>query len=316
MWLNLINTSLSQLLDYGAPILFAALGGVMTENAGVTNIALEGIMRFAGFFGVWGAFVSSNPWVGLLWGIAIGILVGAFHGYVTVTWAGDQIVSGVAINVIATAMMTYLLEFIFNTTGYSPSVAYFGSQANRVNIPILEKIPILGAFSHLTVLVWFSLIFVFVIHFILYHTVLGLRIRAVGEYPLAAETLGVNVIRIKWFGVIAGSILASFGGVAMCLGTMASFNNTGVAGGKGFIALAAMIFGKWTPVGAMWASYLFAFAQVLQSILQSIATGFASKIPAGFYLALPYILTIGALVGVVGKAIGPASDGVPYKKES
>jgi simple sugar transport system permease protein len=314
--MQLLNQSIAQMLDFAAPILLAALGGVISENAGVVNIALEGIMRFAAFFGVWGAAVSKNPWVGLLWGIGIGILVGAFHAYITVKWAGDQIVSGVAINVVAMGIITYFLELIFKTTGYSPSVPYFGSAVNRINLSFLSKIPLLGAFSRLTIFVWFSLLFTGGLHFLLYHTVLGLRIRSVGENPIAAETLGVNVFKIKWFSAIMGAIFAAIGGAALSIGTMASFNNTGVAGGKGFIALAAMIFGKWTPFGAMWASFLFASAQVLQFILQATATGIAAQIPVGFYLALPYILTIGALIGVVGKAIGPAADGVPYKKES
>ncbi len=313
-WTYLINESLKQMLDFAAPILFAALGGVISENSGVVNIALEGIMRFAAFFGVWGAFNSGNPWVGLLWGVLIGALLGAFHAYITVKWAGDQIVSGVAINVIATAMITYFLEWIFKTTGYSPTVAYFGSSKYLVNINFIENIPVLGAFAHLHILIWISLILVFVLHFILYHTVLGLRIRSVGEYPLAAETLGVDVLKVKWIAVILGSIIAALGGISLSLGTMSSFTNS-MPSGKGFIGLAAMIFGKWTPIGAMLASFLFASAQVLQFLLQAIAKGIAAKIPVGFYLALPYILTIGALVGVVGKAVAPAADGVPYKKE-
>jgi len=312
--ISFLNASIAQTLDYTAPILFAALGGLMSENAGVVNIALEGMMRFAAFFGVWGAFVSGSPWVGLLWGIGIGIVLGALHAYITVKWAGDQIISGVAINVMAMGIITYLLELIFKTTGYSPPAPYFGAEANKIHLAFLNKIPVLGAFSDLTILVWISLILVVVLHFVLYHTVLGLRIRAVGENPHAAETLGVNVFRIKWFAVIMGSIFAAFGGMALSLGTLSSFTNS-MAMGKGFIGLAAMIFGKWTPFGALIASLIFAFAQVLQLLLQGTVTGFAKQIPLGFYLSLPYFLTIGALIGVVGRAIAPAADGVPYKKE-
>ena len=313
--MSLLNSSLTQTMDYAAPILFAALGGVMSENAGVVNIALEGIMRFSAFFGVWGAYISGTPWVGLLWGIGIGIVIGSLHAYITVKWAGDQIVSGVAINVMSMGIITYLLELIFKTTGYSPPVPYFGSSMNRIHIASLDNIPFLGAFSNLTVLVWFAIILTVLMHFMLYRTVLGLRIRSVGENPHAAETLGINVIRIKWFAVIMGSVFAAFGGMALSLGTLSSFTNA-MANGKGFIGLAAMIFGKWTPLGAMAASLLFAAAQVIQLLLQIAASGFAKMIPLGFYLALPYILTIGALIGVVGRAVAPAADGVPYKKES
>jgi len=314
--MQLLNLAIAMMLDFAAPILLASLGGVISESSGVVNIALEGIMRFSAFFGVWGSAVAKNQWVGLLWGIGIGLVVGAFHAYITVKWAGDQIVSGVAINVVSLGIITYFLELIFKTTGYSPSVPYFGSAANRISLTFLSKIPVLGAFSRLTIFVWLSLLLTGGLHFLLYHTVLGLRIRSVGENPTAAETLGVNVFKIKWFAVIMGSVFAAIGGAALSLGTMASFNNTGVAGGKGFIALAAMIFGKWTPFGAMLAAFLFASAQVLQFILQATARGIASQIPSGFYSALPYFLTIGALVGVVGKAVGPAADGIPYKKES
>ncbi|MGB9694669.1 MAG: ABC transporter permease [Caldisericaceae bacterium] len=313
--MNILNQSLAQMLDFAAPILFAALGGVITENGGVVNIALDGIMRFAAFFAVWGSFVSKSPWVGLLWGLGIGVAVGAFHAYITVKWAGDQIVSGVAINVVAVGIITYFLELIFKTTGYSPSVAYFGSAANRINLPFLTKIPLLGAFDNLTIFVWLSLILVFGLHFMLYHTVIGLRIRSVGENPIAAETLGIDVLKTKWLSTILGAVFAAIGGMALSIGSLSSFTNA-MPAGKGFIALAAMIFGRWTPFGAMWASFLFAFAQVLQFILQATAKGIASEIPVGFYLALPYFLTIGALIGVVGKAVGPAADGVPYKKES
>lgn len=313
--MSLFNDTISQTLDYAAPILFAALGGLVSENAGVVNIALEGMMRFAAFFGVWGAFVSGSPWVGLLWGIGIGILLGILHAFITVKWAGNQIVSGVAINVMAIGIITYLLELVFKTTGYSPPAPYFGSEATRIHLTFLKDIPFLGGFANLTIFVWFSLILVFILHFVLYHTVIGLRIRAVGENPRAAETLGVNVFKIKWFSVILGSIFAAFGGMALSLGTLSSFTNS-MAMGKGFIGLAAMIFGKWTPFGALGAALLFAFAQVLQLLLQSTVSGFAKMIPLGFYLALPYLLTIGALIGFIGRAIAPAADGIPYKKES
>ncbi len=312
--LLLLNSTIAQTLDYAAPILFAALCGVISENAGVVNIGLEGIMRFAAFFGVWGAAIAKNPWMGLLWGIALGIILGLMHGYITVKWAGDQIVSGIAINVMALGIGTYLLQAVFKTTGYSPPVPYFGAEVNRIHFAFLKHIPVLGAFSDLTFLVWLSLITVILIHFILYHTVLGLRIRAVGENPQAAETLGVNVFKIKWFAVITGSVSAALGGVALSLGTLSSFTNA-MPMGKGFIGLAAMIFGKWTPFGALIASLIFAFAQVLQLLLQSTASGVAKMIPLGFYLSLPYFLTIGALIGVVGKAVAPAADGIPYKKE-
>jgi len=143
-WTYLINQSLAQMLDFAAPILFAALGGVISENAGVVNIALDGIMRFAAFFGVWGAFRAGDPLTGLLWGVGIGFLLGVFHAYITVKWAGDQIVSGVAINIVAVGVITYFLEWIFETTGYSPPAPYFGDPKNLVNINFIENVPRFG----------------------------------------------------------------------------------------------------------------------------------------------------------------------------
>ncbi|HWQ22074.1 MAG TPA: ABC transporter permease [Clostridia bacterium] len=308
-----INLTIAQMLDYTTPILFAALCGVLSENAGVVNIGLDGIMRFGAFFGLLGAFFSHSPWIGLLFGIAIGCLVGALHAFITIRWNGDQTVAGTAINVIAVGLMTYLLEFVFSTTGYSPQLQnYFGAQAYRVHLPFLAKIPLLGAFSNLSFMIWLALICTILLHVLLYHTVLGLRIRTCGENPKAATTLGINVFKVRWFAVIAGAALAGIGGAALSISSFSGFSDS-MPNGVGFIGMAAMIFGKWTPFGALGAALLFGTGQIVQSIIA--VTGIAPKLAPGLTLILPYVLTLAVLAGFVGKSIAPAADGLPYYKE-
>ena len=308
-----INLTIAQMLDYTMPILFAALCGVLSESAGVVNIGLDGIMRFGAFFGLLGAFFSHSPWIGLLFGIAIGCLVGALHAFITIRWNGDQTVSGTAINVIAVGLMTYLLEYVFSTTGYSPQLQnYFGAQAYRVHLPFLAKIPLLGAFSNLSFMIWFGFICTVLMHVLLYHTVLGLRIRTCGENPRAATTLGINVFRIRWFAVIVGAALAGIGGATLSISSFSGFSDS-MPNGVGFIGLAAMIFGKWTPFGALGAALLFGTGQIAQSIIA--VTGIAPKLAPGLTLILPYVLTLAVLAGFVGKSIAPAADGLPYYKE-
>ena len=308
-----INLTIAQMLDYTMPILFAALCGVLSESAGVVNIGLDGIMRFGAFFGLLGAFFSHSPWIGLLFGIAIGCLVGALHAFITIRWNGDQTVSGTAINVIAVGLMTYLLEYVFSTTGYSPQLQnYFGAQAYRVHLPFLARIPLLGAFSNLSFMIWFGFICTVLMHVLLYHTVLGLRIRTCGENPKAATTLGINVFRIRWFAVVAGAALAGIGGATLSISSFSGFSDS-MPNGVGFIGLAAMIFGKWTPFGALGAALLFGTGQIVQSIIA--VTGIAPKLAPGLTLILPYVLTLAVLAGFVGKSIAPAADGLPYYKE-
>lgn len=308
-----INVTIAQMLDYTTPILFAALCGILSESSGVVNIGLDGIMRFGAFFGLLGAFFSHSPWIGLLFGIAIGCLVGALHAFITIKWNGDQTVAGTAINVIAVGLMTYLLEFVFSTTGYSPQLQnYFGAQAYRVHLPFLAKIPVLGAFSNLSFMIWFAFICTVLMHVLLYHTVLGLRIRTCGENPKAATTLGINVFRVRWFAVVAGAALAGIGGAALSISSFSGFSDS-MPNGVGFIGLAAMIFGKWTPFGALGAALLFGTGQIIQSIIA--VTGIAPKLAPGLTLILPYVLTLAVLAGFVGKSIAPAADGLPYYKE-
>lgn len=308
-----IVSILSSLIKFGTPIIIASLGGVMAENAGVVNLALEGMMRMGGFFAVFGSYISGNPWIGLLFGMAIGALAGLLHGYISISLRGNQIVSGVAINVFALGGMTFFLERYFNTTGHSPSVNSF---MNSPIFPDLAKVRIIGEFfKELNIFVLLALVLPFVIHFYLYKTAMGLRHRAVGEHPEAADTLGINVYRMRYFAVIISGILAAIAGASMSIGQLDLFDNH-MPAGLGFIALAAMIFGKWKPIGAFLAALFFTLASVVQIYIQTLAPQVLNIIPRGFFLALPYILTILVLAGFVGKAEAPAADGLPYEKES
>ncbi len=324
--IKVIITFISSMLQFGTPIIIAGLGGVICETAGVVNIALEGMMRMGGFFAVFGAYISStkidpilggkdplagNPWFGILLAILIGLLAGLLHGYISISLKGNQIVSAVAINVFALGGMTFFLERYFNTTGHSPSVNSF---MGKPLIPALTKIPIFGElFRVMNVFVWIALILPFVVHFYLYHTHWGLRHRSVGEHPKAADTLGIDVYKVRYFAVIMSGIFAGIAGASMSIGQLDLFDNH-MPAGLGFISLAAMIFGKWKPIGTFFAALFFTLANVVQIYIQTYAPQILKIIPRGFFLALPYLLTILILAGFVGRATPPAADGVPYEK--
>ncbi len=275
------------------PIIFAALGGVISERSGVVNIGLEGMMLIGAFGATVGSYYSHNPWIGLLVGAAAGGLAALIHAILSIHFKADQIVSGVAINMLALGSSNYLLLLLFKTAGNSPAVP-----------TIHWKIFAIAAF-----------ILAFLIHYFLYHTPAGLRIRAVGEHPKAADTAGINVFFIRYCCVIASGILAGIGGTYLSISLLNRFTRD-ISAGTGFIALAAVIFGKWTPVGALGAGLFFGMAYALQFVLPGLLPH-GVKIPPEFFNSLPYLLTMVVLVGVVGKAVPPASDGIPYDpKES
>ncbi|TDT50742.1 ABC transporter permease [Fonticella tunisiensis] len=292
-------------LRQATPLILASLGGVFSERSGVVNIGLDGIMTCGAFFGVYGSYKTGSPAMGILFAIIAGMIVSSIHAFLSIHLKADQVVSGVAINLFSGALTSYLLLVLFNRQGQTDGV-------NALTYPkaFMRGIPVIGGFlSELNWYVFMAIILVFVTYFILYKTSLGLRIRAVGEHPKAADTLGVNVYAIRYLCVILSGALGGLAGASLSLGTTNLFRE-GMVSGRGFIALAAMIFGGWRPFGAMWASILFAFADAFQIVAQ----GFGWAIPYQFYSALPYILTMIALAGFVGKTTAPAADGVPYTK--
>jgi len=292
-------------LRMATPIAFASLGGIFSERVGIINIGLEGMMLTSAFTGVATTYFSGNPWLGVLAAVLGGGLLGLFHALLTVKFVGNQIVSGTGINIFALGFTAYMSQVLWGSRGASESV----QGLEVISIPLLKDIPIIGQIigTH-TPLVYLMLIMTGVSYVVLFKTPIGLRIRAVGEHPAAADTAGIDVFKTKYLCVMVSGMLAGLGGAFLSLGHLNLFA-WGMTGGRGFIAMAAMIFGKWMPFGAFGASFLFGFADALQMRLQALGL-----LPPQIILAIPYILTVAVLAGVVRKAV-PPSDYKPYIKE-
>ena len=298
---------LSSSLVRATPIALAALCGVISERAAVINIAIEGIMLISAQVAVIVATMTQNLYLGLLAAILAGACIAGAHAFLVIRFKVDQIVSGVAINIFATGATSFLssrfLEKnidLLNNSGTFPIIS----------IPVLSKIPILGpVFFENGIIVYIMLALVIVMHIVLFYTPWGLRTRAVGEHPKAADTLGINVFLNRYVNVIVGGMIAGIGGAYFTIGSVGRFDEVMTAG-KGFIGLAAMIFGKWTPLGAFSSSLIFGFADSLQVKMQILRV----PIPSEFLLMAPYIVTMIVLSGVIGRALPPAADGQPYEK--
>jgi simple sugar transport system permease protein len=293
------------------PLALAGLGGVFSERSGVINIGLEGMMLTGAFTAVVVTNFSANPWLGILAAIIIGIFLGLIHGITCITFKANQIVSGVAINLFASGITVFFSWLLFNETQIMA----------KISLPIWGlSIPNLGEgssflrsiiiiFAHHSPLVYLTIIIFILSHLIIFKTPFGLRLRSVGEYPQAADTMGVNVIKIRYIAVITSGALAGLAGSFLSL-EQAHFFVKEISGGRGFIALAAMIFGKWTPFGTAGAALLFGFGEALAIRLQSV-----TAVPVQFINMVPYLLAIFVLVSAIGRAIPPAADGIPYEKE-
>ncbi len=284
---------LVQTLRIAVPYLFAAAGGVVAERAGVVSLALEGFMLSGAFAAALGAYFSGSAWVGILAGVAAGLLFGLVHAVASIRYRADQIVVGIAINLLVVGLTRFLLKQTFDSSSNSPRIPGFAADASRDGLFVaLLQNP----------LVWLGLLAIPVLTWVVYRTPFGLRVRAVGEHPLAAETLGVRVRRVRYVAVGLSGVLASLGGVYLAL-DQHQFTDQMTAG-RGFIALAAIIFGRWDPARAGVACLLFAGAEALQIQLQG-----TQAIPSQFVQMIPYVLTIVALAGVVGRAVPPAALG-------
>ncbi|MFA9435698.1 MAG: ABC transporter permease [Candidatus Bathyarchaeota archaeon] len=287
------------------PIIYAGLGGMFSERVGIVNIGLEGTMLTSAFTGVVASYYTGNPWIGVLVSVITGGLVSLILAVLTIKYAGDQIVSGTGINIMALGFTSYMTQIIWGNRGASDGV----QGISDIAIPIVKDIPVIGPiFGTHSPLVYLMPLVVYASYYVLFKTPFGLRIRAVGEHPVAAETAGVDVIKIKYTGVIISGMLAGLGGAFLSLSHLNLFTR-GMTGGRGFIAMAAMIFGKWMPFGILGSGLLFGFADALQIRLQSLGI-----LPPQIILMIPYLLTMAVLAGVVGKAVAP-SDYKPYKKE-
>ena len=298
---------LSSSLVRATPIALAALCGVISERAAVVNIGIEGTMLFAALTSVIAASVSDNLYVGLLVAILTGALVAGIHAILSIRFKVNQIVSGTAINILGTGVTSFIASrFLERNTDMLNN----SGTLRIIQIPVLSKIPILGPiFFENGLIVYLMLAIVVVMHFVLFYTPWGLRTRAVGEHPKAADTLGVNVYFMRYVNVIVGGMIAGLGGAYFTLGSVGRFDEVMTAG-KGFIGLAAMIFGNWNPIGAFTSSLIFGFADSLQIKMQILSV----SIPSSFLAMAPYIVTMIVLTGVVGRATPPAADGEPYEK--
>lgn len=298
---------LSSSLVRATPIALAALCGVISERSAVINIGIEGIMLMAAQAAVLAATVSGNLYVGLIAAILIGGLVAAFHAFLVIRFKVDQVVSGVAINIFGTGVTSFISSRFMQKAGDTLNNS---GTFPIISIPGLSKIPVLGpVLFENNLVIYLAIILVVVLHIVLFYTPWGLRTRAVGEHPKAADTLGVNVYFMRYVNVIIGGMIAGLGGAYFTIGSVGRFDEIMTAG-KGFIGLAAMIFGKWNPIGAYTSSLIFGFADSLQVKLQILRV----PIPSEFLLMAPYIVTMIILTGVVGRAIPPAADGQPYEK--
>jgi simple sugar transport system permease protein len=319
--IDIINVGLfAAALRFATPLVYASLGGVFSERAGIVNVGLEGMMLMGAFSGVLTSFYTGNAWLGVLSAVFTGGLFGLLHGVLTVKFAGNQIVSGTGINLFALGFTAYMSQAIWGSRGASVSVPgipiislQFLKDSNYlVKGLLLNFVPGMGdAFNTLfsqSPLVYIMFVVVVISYIVLFKTPLGLRIRAVGEHPAAADTAGVNVYRTKYMCLLASGMLAGLGGVFLSLGIL-NIYVLNMTGGQGFIALAAMILGRWKPFGALAASFMFGILYALQIGLQS-----AGWLPPQIIQATPYILTVVVLAGFVRKAKAP-SDYKPYEKD-
>ncbi len=301
-------TLIASTIRLSTPLILAALGGLYSERAGVINIALEGIMLAGAFSAASVTAFSGNPWIGLLAAILAGILVAAIHGVATIRYQADQVVSGTAINILFLGIPALLSGALFDSTGATPQLPREQVLPDVAIFPSDGASTLAGIFNQKP-LVYFALFAVPATWYILYRTRFGLRLRAVGENPEAADTAGVSVTRMRFAGVLVSGALAALGGAYLSIGQNSLFTRNMTAG-RGFIALAALIFGKWHPVGAFLACILFGLAEAVAIRMQGTV-----NIPNQFIQLIPYVLTIVVLAGFIRRATPPQSLGIPYAKE-
>jgi len=286
------------------PIALGALAGILCERCGVVNIGIEGMMLCAAAFGFGANLFFKNIWMGVAVAILVGGLMAALHAVMSIRFKTDQIISGTAINILAVGASGFLRR------AYLVKAYFVGQTLPTVRIPLLADIPILGAiFFRNQPVAYTMLILVPLMYVVLFHTSWGLRTRAVGEHPRAADTLGVNVFKMRYVNVIVAGMIAGLAGAWFSLETVGSFEDM-MTGGKGYIALAAMIFGNWNPIGAFAGALLFGFADALQIKLQILNV----PLPYQFLGMAPYIVTMIVLAGIIGRTRPPAAVGKPYEK--
>ncbi len=312
-WGLILSNLVHDTIVFSTALIFAALGGLYSERSGVVNIALEGMMIIGAFTGAVMTYAFQDslgawaPWVGFIVAGIAGSIFALPHAVASVTFKADQTVSGVALNFLAAGLSIYLTKIIFNGAGQTTTLS---SVFNKFSIPELSEIPYIGhAIFEAYPTSYLAFIAVFVTWYVIFKTPFGLRLRSVGEHPRAADTVGINVKRMRYTAVMISGMLAALGGATISLTTTSNFSHNTVSG-QGFIAIAALIFGKWHPMGAMGAALFFGVAQAIKSLVQIF--GLTNYIPTEFIFMLPYVLTILVMAGFVGRSSAPAALGKPY----
>ena len=308
---NIINLSLlASMIRLSTPLILAALGGMYSERSGVINIALEGIMLSGAFTAAAVTVFTQNPWIGMLAAMIAGLLVAGIHAVASIQFKANQVVVGTAINIMFIGVPALVSGALFESTGSTPQLPREQTLPDW-NIPVIDRIPILSQLlSGHKPIVYIALLAVPVSYYVLFRTRFGLRLRAVGENPEAADTAGVSVARMRYAGVLLSGVLAGLGGAYLSIGQNSLFTRNMTAG-RGFIALAALIFGKWHPVGAFLACLLFGLADAIAIRMQGVV-----DIPVQFIQIIPYVLTLVVLAGFIGRATPPRAIGTPYVKEN
>ncbi|TXL67742.1 ABC transporter permease [Cerasibacillus terrae] len=313
--IDVLQSIIPTALFFSAPLIFTALGGVFSERSGVVNIGLEGLMVMGAFVGIVfnltfaDALGGWTPWISIIVATFVGAIFSIIHAVASVSFRADQVVSGVAINFLALGLGVYLTK-----QWYGKGQTEMVSQPFFSNdIPFLSDIPIIGPmfFKGVYTTSYIAILFAVIAWYILYKTPFGLRLRSVGEHPMAADTNGINVYKMRYIAVIISGALGGLGGSVFALTIASNFSHSTIVG-QGFISLAAVIFGKWHPLGALGAALFFGLAQSLSVVSSSVP--FLASVPDIFLLIAPYVLTILALAGFIGRADAPKANGVPYIK--
>ncbi|MDA6090129.1 ABC transporter permease [Lactobacillus amylovorus] len=314
-FITIMALIVSSTLAYSAPLILTSLGGVYSENSGIVNIGLEGIMTMGAFAAIvfnltFAPSMSSlTPWVGALVGGIAGLIFSILHAVATINFHADHIISGTVLNIMAPPIGVFLIKALYDKGQTENITANFG----YFSFPGLSSIPVIGPifFKNTSAPAWIAIILAIFMWWLLYKTRFGLRLRSCGENPQAADTMGINVYKMRYIGVLTSGFMGGLGGAIFAEAIAGNFSISTIVG-QGFMALAAVIFGKWNPIGAMLSSLFFGFAQSLSIIGNQLPV--ISNIPAVYMQIAPYVLTIIVLVLFLGKSVAPAADGVNYIK--
>ena len=313
--MDMIFSVLDATLRVSTPLVLAALAGLFSERSGVVDLALEGKMLAAAFAAACVAYLAQSPWAGLAAGMAAGVMVALLHGVVSITYNGNQLISGVAINMMVSGVTPVLALAWFQQGGRTPTLSD-DARFTAIQLPFSDAIAhsaVLKTFFGHNILVYIALALIFVVSWVVYKSRFGLRLRAVGENPHAADAAGISVKGVRFMAQAIGGSLCGVAGSYLVLAQTGAFIQDMTAG-KGYLALAALIFGKWRPWSAVLGCLIFAFTDAIQIRLQGVALPLIGSIPDAFIQALPYVLTVVLLAGFMGRAVAPKAIGVPFVK--